>query len=60
MKKKLKLNDLKVKSFVTDVADKSDVKGGQKGGPTELSCYRYVSCFQFQCITRDEGKFCKI
>lgn len=59
MGKKLKISDLKVKSFVTDV-NEANVKGGKGPNHTEFSCYRYMSCFEFQCFTRDDGKFCKI
>lgn len=59
MGKKLKINDLKVKSFVTDV-NQADIKGGKDHHHTEFSCYRYVSCFEFQCFTRNDGKYCKI
>ncbi len=57
MKKKLSLKDLEVKSFVTSIDKTQEVKGGDNY--TELSCYRYMSCFAFQCITRDDNKLCQ-
>ncbi|MGB0165932.1 MAG: pinensin family lanthipeptide [Luteibaculum sp.] len=57
MKKKLKLSQLEVKSFVTN-SDAEQIKGGKDYKNTDLSCYRYVSCFEIQCLTRDGGKLC--
>ncbi|WP_170226968.1 pinensin family lanthipeptide [Luteibaculum oceani] len=54
MKKKLKLNDVKVASFVTELnsASKNNLKGG--GLPfskdTCGSCLAYVSCYITDCI----------
>ncbi len=59
MKKKLSLKNIEVKSFVTDVQNKeaSDIKGG---GDilTDYSCMRYISCFEFQCLTQERGNIC--
>lgn len=59
MKKKLSLKDLEVKSFVTSIDKTQEVKGGEDKNYTEFSCYRYMSCFAFQCITRDDNSLCK-
>lgn len=50
MKKKLKLNDVKVKSFVTELNKdaKENVNGG--GRETMYSCMAYVSCYITDCI----------
>jgi len=59
MKKKLKLNDLSIKSFVTEVSGEN-LKGGT--GDTMYSCLAYVTCHVVacyvtskapQCVTRD-------
>lgn len=42
MKKKLQLNDLKVKSFVTS-DDASQIMGGSIG-ETNYSCLKFISC----------------
>ncbi len=42
MKKQLKLNDLKVKSFVTEVQDKAQLK--IKGGASEICASQFPLC----------------
>jgi len=56
MKKKLSLNDLKVSSFVTETPNTTTVKGGM----TQASCYRNISCFEFQCALRTQPNYCQI
>lgn len=55
MKKKLKLNDLKVQSFVTAEANK--VKGGTLQ-QTYASCLAYISCHPLECILSNNGPLC--
>ncbi|TXC85235.1 pinensin family lanthipeptide [Luteibaculum oceani] len=57
MKKKLKLNQFKVKSFVTELNDNSFVKGGGKLDDlfTKQSCYHYMSCNQWECLATRYG-----
>lgn len=51
MKKKLKLNDVKVKSFVTELnKDKSAAINGGKIPETMYSCLAYVSCHIVDCL----------
>lgn len=54
MKKKLKLNDLKVQSFVT--ADAENIKGGT--GETMYSCLAYVTCNVVGCVLTQYGNHC--
>lgn len=56
MKKKLKLNDLQVKSFVTE-ANASQIRGG---GPEETlySCLEYISCDIVGCVATKYGNQC--
>ncbi|WP_170226967.1 pinensin family lanthipeptide [Luteibaculum oceani] len=51
MKKKLKLNQVSVKSFVTEL-DKDAKKEVNGGGTRETmySCMAYVSCYITDCI----------
>jgi len=56
MKKKLSLQDLKVSSFVTETEENEKLVGGM----TRYSCYRYVSCFEFQCALRTQPDYCRI
>ncbi len=55
MKKKLKIDELKVKSFVTSIeADRSNLKGKGSVGvndETLYSCYMYVTCDVVHCAT---------
>lgn len=52
MKKKLKLNELKVQSFVT--AEAKTIKGGA----TEISCLAFISCHVLQCVISEYGAVC--
>lgn len=54
MKKKLKLNDLKVQSFVT--ADASTVKGGTVASAN--SCLAFVTCNIVGCVVTQYGEHC--
>jgi hypothetical protein len=55
MKKKLKLNDLQVKSFVTEV-EKSEVKGGAQD--TLYSCLAYITCDIVKCYLTTQANNC--
>lgn len=52
MKKKLKLDELKVQSFITKVDNDSakNVKGAGINKETWASCLAYVSCYMTDCI----------
>lgn len=55
MKKKLKLNDLKVQSFITtEAADK--LKGGSL--ETNYSCLRFATCDIVACVLTQQGTLC--
>ncbi len=55
MKKKIKLEEIAVKSFVTKVSD-HQVKGGGESRlcpdnyMTNFSCYQYISCNPAACL----------
>jgi hypothetical protein len=63
MKKKLRLDDLQVKSFVT-----SEEAAAVKGGNTDtdyadtfaytFSCYDFFTCNQVHCIRKSYGYLC--
>ena len=55
MKKKLKLNDLSVKSFVTE-ADAANLKGGT--GDTLYSCLAFVTCAIPFCYLNSNNTVC--
>ncbi len=58
MKKKLSLSDLKVSSFVTETKEDNAIKGGSV--VTEYSCYKNISCFEFQCALHTQPNYCQI
>ncbi len=60
MKKKLSLNNLKVKSFVTEIQVAGQLNGGSRTEDlfTKESCYDYVSCARIQCIGRSNADEC--
>lgn len=56
MKKKLKISDLKVKSFVTNInaAESRNIKGEGSvavNDETLYSCYAYITCDVVYCAT---------
>ena len=55
MKKKLKLNDLSVKSFVTE-ADAANLKGGT--GDTLYSCMAFITCAIPFCYLNSNNAGC--
>lgn len=64
MKKKIALKDFEVKSFVTSLNQRKDLKGGTGGSAvcsintqgttnttaTEFSCLQYISCNPVACV----------
>ncbi|HEX4888116.1 MAG TPA: pinensin family lanthipeptide [Luteibaculaceae bacterium] len=59
MKKKLKLDDLKVKSFVTSELNANQIKGGAQELPdTFYSCLAYVTCDVVGCVNTKYGDRC--
>ncbi len=53
MKKKIQLNELKVKSFVTELNPKKKdaVNGGKRDlMETMYSCLQYISCHMTDCV----------
>ncbi len=57
MKKKLKLNDLKVQSFVTSDIAADQIKGGT-GGETAYSCLAYITCDVVGCVATKYQNHC--
>ncbi len=57
MKKKLSLQHIRVKSFVTEVNTRN-VKGGGGVDETLYSCLAYVSCNILQCIKSANPREC--
>ncbi|HEX4888465.1 MAG TPA: pinensin family lanthipeptide [Luteibaculaceae bacterium] len=59
MKKKLKLDDLKVKSFVTSELNANQIKGGAPELPeTFYSCLAYITCDVVGCVVTNYGNQC--
>ncbi len=58
MKKKLRLNDLKVQSFVTEQNGKNVNGGGSRIEATEFSCYDYISCGKVECYIHSNANEC--
>jgi hypothetical protein len=57
MKKKLKLSDLQVRSFVTEVKPEQ-VKGGEPDKETLYSCLQYITCDFVRCYFATKGVVC--
>jgi len=56
MKKKLNLNDLKVKSFVTEMSS-NQVKGGAVP-ETHYSCLKFITCDIVKCYLTTQSPNC--
>lgn len=54
MKKKLKLNDLSVKSFVTEVANQANLKAGADPNKSR----EFITCGFLECVVTTEGNRC--
>ncbi len=54
MKKKLKLSDLSVKSFVTEVTNQATLKAG--ADPTKSR--EFITCGFLECVVTTEGNRC--
>ncbi len=57
MKKKLKLSEVKVQSFVTSEIAADKIKGGTLQN-TAFSCLAYISCNPLACIVSNNGPVC--
>lgn len=57
MKKKLKLNDLRVQSFVTSDIAAENIKGGN-GPETVYSCLAYITCDVVGCVVTKYDNHC--
>lgn len=55
MKKKLKISQIQVKSFVTEV-EPAKIQGG--GTETMYSCLDYVTCDAVRCYLTTQGPVC--
>ncbi len=56
MKKKLKLNDLKVQSFITSEKNTENIKGGSL--ETNYSCLKFITCDLVACVVSRQGDIC--